>query len=448
MLRDRIGVFFLFLGDVFFFALALWITLLLRSLDLPSADLFLLHITPFSLLFIVWIGVFFVVGLYDPHTTSFVEVLPRRIVQAQVVNVIIAALFFFLIPYFGITPKIILFIYLGASSLLIIFWRLTLFPLVRVGKKSQAVIVCRGPEMEKLKNEINAHPRFSMTVVDLLPPGEDVAALTSRVQALVYEKKVDVLILHFDDKTVQGALPQIYKLSLRGVRFIDAVLAYEDIFHRVPLSLISSRWVLSNLRTTTQIVYDILKRVLDITIACGGFLLSLPFYLVVGAAVYVEDGGPLFVVQERIGRYGKPIRIAKFRSMTGDDAGRYDESGKTTLRVTRVGAWLRLTRIDELPQLLSVLWGAQSLIGPRPELPALIEKYEKEIPYYALRHLVKPGLSGWAQIYAEHAHHGADFDITTKKLSYDLYYIKHRSFLLDLHIGLKTLRALMTKSGV
>lgn len=448
MLRDRLGVFFLFIGDVFFFALALWVTLLLRTLTLPDSGLFLAHIVPFSLLFVAWVGLFFIVGLYDPHTTTFVRELPKRIFFAQAVNVIVAALFFFLIPYFGITPKTILFIYLAVSSLLISFWRLALFPRVRVGKKEKAVIVCEGAEMEKLLNEINAHPRFSMSVVRLMPPGNDPRALVENITALMEREGVDTLILHFDHETVQSALPQLYKLTLRGVRFIDAAAAYEDIFHRVPLSLLGFRWVLNNLRTRKHFFYDVVKRGLDFVIALLGVMVFLPFCFFVWIAIFADDRGPLFVVQERIGQYGKRIKIAKFRSMTGNDSGAYGENGKTELSVTRVGKWLRLTRIDEIPQFFSVLRGDQSLVGPRPELPALVEIYERDVPFYGFRHLVKPGLSGWAQIYAEHAHHGADREITARKLSYDLYYIKHRSLILDLHIGLKTFRALMTKSGV
>ena len=113
-----------------------------------------------------------------------------------------------------------------------------------------------------------------------------------------------------------------------------------------------------------------------------------------------------------------------------------------------MGAFLRVTRLDELPQLWNIVRGDLSLIGPRPEVPTLVQQYAEEIPYYGVRHLVRPGLSGWAQLYGEHAHHGVDIDTTKNKLSYDLYYIKHRSLTLDITIVLKTIKKLLTRSGV
>jgi lipopolysaccharide/colanic/teichoic acid biosynthesis glycosyltransferase len=132
--------------------------------------------------------------------------------------------------------------------------------------------------------------------------------------------------------------------------------------------------------------------------------------------------------------------------MTGNDTG--ESALNSSLRVTKVGSFLRRTRIDELPQLWNVLRGDYSLIGPRPELPALVAAYSEKIPYYNARHLLKPGLSGWAQIYhREHPHHGIDIEETQNKLSYDLYYVKNRSLLLDLQIGLKTIRTILSRSG-
>jgi len=133
--------------------------------------------------------------------------------------------------------------------------------------------------------------------------------------------------------------------------------------------------------------------------------------------------------------------------MNGNDEGNYI-GGKTTLQETRAGRFLRRARLDELPQLLNVLRGDLSLIGPRPDLPALVEEYERAIPYYNARHLIKPGLSGWAQLYHDkHPHHGIAIDATKEKLSYDLYYVKNRSFWLDIQIGLQTIRALFSRSG-
>jgi len=175
-------------------------------------------------------------------------------------------------------------------------------------------------------------------------------------------------------------------------------------------------------------------------------------------AIKLDDGGKLFFLQDRIGKNNKPIRILKFRSMSspqlsGRDAvasatAREDIYGTETKKITRVGHFLRRTRLDELPQLWNVVSGDLSLIGPRPEIPALANEYEDQISYYNIRHLIKPGLSGWAQIYHDnHPHHLSDVVETKVKLSYDLFYIKNRSFVLDLKIALKTLKKLASRAG-
>src|SRR5262249_60273361 len=143
-----------------------------------------------------------------------------------------------------------------------------------------------------------------------------------------------------------------------------------------------------------------------------------------------------------------PIKVLKDRAMSGNDSGKYAESGKTKLKITRVGRWLRVLRIDELPQLWAVVRGDLSLVGPRPELPALANQYSARIPYYNARYLVAPGLTGWAQIkHDAHPHHGTAMEETKEKLSYDLYYLQRRSLAIDLFIILQTIRIVLTAKG-
>ncbi|MCH7870612.1 MAG: sugar transferase, partial [Planctomycetes bacterium] len=159
----------------------------------------------------------------------------------------------------------------------------------------------------------------------------------------------------------------------------------------------------------------------------------------VAFAIILEDNGSVLYTAERIGKNGKHIYLIKFRSMS--------ESQEET--ITYVGRFLRATRIDELPQLWAVLRGDLSLIGPRPEIPCLVELYEQNIPYYNVRHLIKPGLSGWAQIHQGNPpKFGVQYDETELKLSYDFYYIKNRSLLVDLKIALLTVKTLLSRSGL
>ena len=182
-------------------------------------------------------------------------------------------------------------------------------------------------------------------------------------------------------------------------------------------------------------------------VSTGLLVVSLIFYPFIILAIKLDDGGPIFIVQDRVGQNNKVVRIVKFRSMSRDDQGVYGND-RVPNKVTRVGKFLRKTRLDELPQLWDVLMGDLSFIGPRPELPALAKQYTEEIPYYNVRHLIKPGLSGWAQIYHEmHPHHGVDTTETKNKLSYDLYYLKNRSLFLDIKIALRSLKILLSIAG-
>ena len=219
---------------------------------------------------------------------------------------------------------------------------------------------------------------------------------------------------------------------------------YEEIFDRVPLEHLDAAQLLESL-PKHRVVYDFAKRFFDIVLAVIGSMIAIPFIVIAAGLLFLENGVP-FLQHERIGRGGRTFHIMKLRSMLFDDHGDPELHKKN--HVTMLGRILRKTRIDELPQLWNVLVGDLSFIGPRPELPKIAEVYEREVPQYRLRHLIAPGLSGWAQIHDYDAPRGgADVIRTKRKVSYDLYYLKHRSFGLDLAIAIKTLRTLFSFSG-
>ncbi|MBX4199265.1 sugar transferase [Candidatus Parcubacteria bacterium] len=420
----------LLLGDVVCFVVSLWLALFLRSLSVPSEALFFTHLVPFGLLIVAWVVIFYIAGLYERHTILLKTKLPGILFNTQVANAIVGVIFFYLIPLFGITPKTVLFIYLVISFLLISLWRMYGYLRIGSNRKEKAVIIGSGREAEELREEINNNDIYNVRIV---PKTEDPS----------------VVIVDFSDERVEPLLADLYDLIFTGVNFMDMHEIYEDIFKRVPLSIIRYNWFLENVSTVTGVGYGVLKRAMDIALASILGLFSLIVYPFVILAIKLEDGGSAFIAQERVGENDRLIRIYKFRSMTGSDEGKYGEGGATVLKVTKVGKFLRNSRVDELPQLWSVIKGDQSLIGPRPELPSLVTLYKKEIPYYHVRHLVKPGLSGWAQIYQEkdHPHHENAVEQTREKLAYDLYYVKNRSLMLDLKIALRTVKTLFSRVG-
>lgn len=413
--------FLLLAGDLVAFAASLWLTLWLRYGALPSTQELAPFITPFAVLFVVWALVFYVSGLYSKRTTLFPSRLPDVLLRTQVVNIVVAAIFFFLIPVFGIAPKTTLAIYLAVSLALVYLWRLGLYPLLSVGRiRLPAALIAEGEEADELWKEVNGNARYPFVFVarDFSNP--------------------DTAILIVDATHESPA--QFLNTSIHIHRFEDI---YEEVFDRVPLSHLSHAWFISNVSLDTEALYTTFKRSVDIV---GGLLMGLvtlvllPFVYI---AMRLEGSGAVFIAQERLGERGTMMRAYKFRSMEKNIAssGQWTTEGEN--RVTRVGAFLRKTSLDEFPQFINVLKGELSLIGPRNDIAGLGSRLAEALPYYNARYLVKPGITGWAQInqqYEQGHLSPQSVEETKVRLAYDFYYLKHRSIGLDMVIALKTIK--------
>jgi lipopolysaccharide/colanic/teichoic acid biosynthesis glycosyltransferase len=221
----------------------------------------------------------------------------------------------------------------------------------------------------------------------------------------------------------------------------------ESSWKKMPVAELNPRWASEqDFPLARRSASSFFKRAFDLAAALLGFLVALPIFFLCATALWLEDRGPIFYCQQRVGRDLRRFTLYKFRTMRGAGDGlepdlyTRDDDG----RVTRVGRWLRRMRLDELPQLLNVLAGDMSMIGPRAEWDRCVELYEREIPCYHFRHLVKPGITGWAQVNYPYGRSVAD---TVEKLTYDLYYIKNYSLLLDATIALKTLWVMLSFRG-
>ena len=222
-----------------------------------------------------------------------------------------------------------------------------------------------------------------------------------------------------------------------------AVLELSDLYERafgcVPVEEINAAWFIEALTLHRRLQNSLARRVVDIGVsALRPPLPSRPLMLIVALAIKLDSPGPVFYRQVRVGEGGRRFTIVKFRSMRTDAeaAGAPQWASERDPRVTRVGAFIRRCRIDELPQLWNVVRGEMALVGPRPERPELVAEIARQLPFYEPRHLVRPGITGWAQVYAPYA---ASIEETLEKLSYDLYYVKHQSFATDAGIMLSTL---------
>lgn len=429
----------LFFGDIVLLYCSLWLALAARYFSIPSAETLSLHLYPFSIIIAVWMLVYFISGLYEKHTLLLKSRLPITVFNAQIANIFLAVLFFYFIPYFGIAPKTNLFVYLFLSFCLVLLWRIYGDRFLHPLAKQKGIIIGSGEEMKELLEEVNNNPRYGLEFISSVDLNRVAGVdFNQEILSRVYAEEVQIVAVDLKNEKVEPILPHLYNLIFSHVKFIDMYKIYEDLFDRVPLSLVRYNWFLENISTESRVAYDVLKRMMDIVLSALVGAVSLVFYPAVYLLIKFDDGGSVFFEQDRIGKNNKVIKVKKFRSMSADGSN----------IVTKTGKWLRKLRIDELPQLWSVLKGDMSMIGPRPEIPSLVRHYEEEIPYYNVRHLIKPGLSGWAQLYhTDPPKVSADSEKTRRKLSYDLYYIKNRSFMLDLKIALKTVKALLSRSG-
>jgi len=444
MAFDRRETAILLIGDFLILVASLWVALTLRNLAIPSLGYFETNLIPFLPMFLLSLAVFYIAGLYEKQTRPIRSVMGIRIFGAQAATVAIAAILFFILPL-NIAPKTILVLYLIVSVLVESPWRFyRMHREIKQGKRTPALLVGSGPAVLELYDEVNGNGQYLIHFTSHLETrGLSERAVSTAVD-LAIRSGVRIVVLDMSDPIVVRDLPQLYDPMAGKATFLEFASLYEEIFDRVPLDHLDAAQLLESL-PKRRAVYDIAKRLFDIALALGFSVIAIPIVGVTALTLFIESGPPFFR-HDRIGKGGRIISIIKLRSMLLNDNG--DPELQKKNRVTAVGRLLRKTRIDELPQLWNVLTGDLSFIGPRPELPKIAEVYEREIPQYRMRHLIAPGLSGWAQIHDYDAPRGgADVARTKRKVSYDLYYLKHRSFGLDLAIAVKTLRALASFSG-
>lgn len=271
--------------------------------------------------------------------------------------------------------------------------------------------------------------------------------LTGTMRDYILRHPVREIVVAVDDRRKGLPMDDLLECKMEGIGIIDGASFYERESRKVALEMITRGWLVFSDGFTVSSVYGVGKRSLDIFAASVLLLVSLPFMLLTAIAIKLEDGwkAPVIYSQERVGLNNKLFRVHKFRSMITDaEKNGAQWASKNDARVTKVGAFIRKVRIDELPQIFNVLNGTMAFVGPRPERPVFVEQLSEKIPFYSERHRVKPGLTGWAQLCFAYAENEED---TREKLRYDLYYIKNQSLLLDLLIIMQTVEVVLFKKG-
>ena len=264
---------------------------------------------------------------------------------------------------------------------------------------------------------------------------------------VVLEHEVDQIVVALTERR-GGSMPlrELLDCKLQGVRVVDIATYFEITLGQIRLDAVSAGWLIFGEGFNQGLVRTLIKRVFDIVCATVLIVLSLPIMLMAAVMILIESGGPIFYLQERVGLNGRLFNVVKFRSMRTDAEkdGKPRWASATDDRVTPLGRIMRKLRIDELPQLFSVLGGDMSLVGPRPERPYFVDKLTQEMPYYAVRQSVKPGLTGWAQV---RYHYGSSVEDSAEKLQYDLYYVKNHSLFLDIVVLFETIGVVLMGKG-
>ncbi|MBK1682289.1 TIGR03013 family XrtA/PEP-CTERM system glycosyltransferase [Rhodoferax fermentans] len=272
-------------------------------------------------------------------------------------------------------------------------------------------------------------------------------SMSNSLTDIVKDQQVDEIVVALSERR-GGSMPlrELLDCKLQGVKVVDIATHFERTLGQIRLESLSAGWLIFGDGFGTGWFRAFIKRVFDIVCASILIVLALPVMLITALLIVLEDGFPILYFQERVGQNGRLFNVVKFRSMRTDA----EKDGKPRWaaakddRVTRVGRVIRKLRIDELPQLFSVLAGAMSMVGPRPERPFFVDKLTQEIPYYAIRHSVKPGVTGWAQVRYQY---GSSVEDAAEKLQYDLYYVKNHSLLLDIVVMFETIGVVVMRKG-
>ena len=443
----------LILGDIFFAYISLLLTIAFGFWKNFDWEIIFLHLFPFSILYLLWLLLFYIFDLYNLNIARKKLLFYPRLFGALGTGGILGTILFYLVPIFGITPKTNLVLNILFFGILILFWRKFFYSLFSYKLLNNVAILGLNSISKSLAQEIITRPYLGYKLKSIYRlkakpslsiNGVKISIIKNNLLDKIKKEKIDLLIIADNLRTNSSLMKSMYECLPTKINFLDLSRAYETICQKIPISFINYGWFLENLKEGEKTLFDRLKRIFDIVFAFLGLIITSPLFPLIAISIKLGDKGPVFYKQKRVGKNRKPFLIIKFRSMK---QGAEKETGpvfakKEDSRITKVGGFLRITHLDEIPQLINVLKGEISLVGPRPERANFVEELEKKIPHYHLRHLIKPGVTGWGQIKFRYARDTFDH---FEKFQHDLYYLKNRSFLLDIGIILKTFRMFFKK---
>lgn len=432
--RYRKRLFIIILGDILCFYSAFFIALIFRYGFLLNEfssikNVFWNSFLHFSFIFLIWILLFTISRLYE-----FSYLISNREFYFLALKLFLAGGFFAVLFFYVFTPKLVpklvLLLTICFSLILLIIWRSLINWLLKE-RKRKIILISQAKEKEELISFIKNHPSFGLEILESFFELD-----ASKIEAIIKNIQKTKKIYFVVDPQYQKLISNNFKD--KKIEIIDFGQFYETLTGKVALSLLNEEWFNNCFAKRGIKTYEIFKRIFDFVGGIILFIISLPLWPIIGILIKIDSKGPILYRSFRIGKNEKNFLIYKFRTMVQNA----DQIGPAwTLekdkRITKIGKILRLTHLDEVPQVINIIKGETSFVGPRPEEKKLVELFKKEIPFYEKRMLIKPGIIGWAQI---NYPHGASVEDALEKLKYDFYYLKYRSLSFDFLIALKAWR--------
>jgi exopolysaccharide biosynthesis polyprenyl glycosylphosphotransferase len=398
------------------------------------------------------------VELYDPHRAKSLRQTVVGIALAALGGLVAYALIYMLSPQ-GSLPRLGIGFFLLFAAVLTLLWRITYIQIFTAQAFLRRVLVIgagnAGATIARAHKELRPQPFLLVGFMDddkkkvgRRLEGLPILAGSNRLLETIDREAVTEVVVAITGKMQGSTFQAILDAQEQGVEVVPMPTLYEELTGRVPVHHLESDWLIRSFVDAARVggFYEAGKRLIDILGGLAGMLGWLLIYPAVALTILIDSGRPVIYRQVRSGRGGRPFTVVKFRTMRQDAEkdGRARLTAEKDERITRVGRFLRQTHIDELPQFLNVLRGEMSLVGPRSERPEWIAEFQKQIPFYRARLLVKPGMTGWAQVNYSYY---ATVEEMVIKLEYDLYYIKHRNLWMDLLILLRTVTQVIAFRG-
>ena len=396
-------------------------------------------------------------GLYQGQIREGFAGVLIRIVISFVASIVLTSLIFYLFPGLFLGRGIMAISYLQ-SFFVIAMARVVFFELVDSSAFKTRILVYGAGETAShidAKLRRKADRRGFDIVGYILLSGQTCQIVKSKLinsnkplLSIVREIEVDEIVVATSDISIEISVDELVNCKLSGIGVVDILSFFEREAGQIRVDILEPTWLVTSEGFRQSNIQNSIKKIFDITVSLVILIIAAPFLILTAIAIWLEGGGkaPIFYSQQRVGKQGTLFKVYKFRSMRDDaeNPGEAVWASKTDDRVTRVGAFIRKTRLDEFPQILNVLNGTMSFVGPRPERPQFVEELEKEIPYYDVRHMVKPGVTGWAQLLYPY---GSSIGDAYQKQLFDMYYVKNHTLFLDCLILLQTVEVVLFGKG-